>query len=190
MSDDVSEKLKPLRGEIAALERELKAMREIKRAIVSWKIEKKGCRAIPFYADGSPGPALDLRPLLPINNAPTISNATGSHTRAFAGTSAKRAKRYRKCRTSLMTCTLPSEILRSTFTGLRPATCDRQRSVNVSRSLSDSRNCSECWPECRYHRHLIDHAVQHAALVFQVEIAAFGERRRCDRKQTAIDRMS
>jgi hypothetical protein len=63
----VSEKLKPLRREIAALERELKAMREIKRdpglSIVSWKIDTKGCRAIPFYADGSPGPAPDLRPL-------------------------------------------------------------------------------------------------------------------------------
>ena len=33
--------------------------------------------------------------------------------------------------------------LQVTITGTRPATCARHRSISVSRSASDSRNCSE-----------------------------------------------
>jgi len=61
------EKLKPLRGEIAALERELEAMREIKRdhgpAIANRKIDTKGCRTIPILCRRLARTALDLRPL-------------------------------------------------------------------------------------------------------------------------------
>jgi hypothetical protein len=105
----VSEKLKPLRGEIAALERELKAMREIKRdhgpAIANRKIDTKGCRAIPILCRRLARTPLDLRPLFAQYHQETKGNqwradclqCNGLTYLAFAGAS---GKRYRRCRTS------------------------------------------------------------------------------------------
>jgi hypothetical protein len=31
--------------------------------IIGWKVDRKTYRAVPFYSDGKPGPAIELRDL-------------------------------------------------------------------------------------------------------------------------------
>jgi hypothetical protein len=39
------------------------ALKKLRAQIVGWKVDHERYRAVPFYSDGKPGPAIELRDL-------------------------------------------------------------------------------------------------------------------------------